>query len=323
LRIFCSLFAALFLIGARHRAVQPPPPLPCELKVLREPVFANWLAADSDAVYVADGLAGMVRVPKDGTSPTFLVDVGAGILAFVMDDSTIYFITADGDVTGSIYSVPKSGGTATLLATNIPAPVDIRVDEAFVYWVALGTIGSTLASDGSIERMAKDGTGRQVLADNLSAPLAIDIDATDVYFGETGLADGNSSAGLRRVKKSGGVVTKLTEDDPILAIATTATDVVYSDVDANNTPNLFRINKAGGSSSLLLSGLAAAGIYVFDQTVYITAQDDAGNTSIVAVPEAGGSTRVVRSVSLDTSALAIDDCAVYYATDSRLERAPR
>jgi hypothetical protein len=303
----------------RRRAVQPPPPSPCELQVLREPVFANWLAIDSDFIYVADYMAGLFRVPKAGLPPTFLADVGAEIGPFALDATTIYFITANADATGSIYSVPKSGGTAKLLATDLLAPVDIRVDDSAVYWVALGTIGfDTIASDGSIERIGKDGNGRHLLADKLNTPLAMAIDDTDVYFGETGLAEGNASAGLRRVNKSGGAVTNLTDDDPVLAIATTATDVFYSDI-----PNLLRLPKAGGTPSLLFTDLVAESIYIVDQTVYSAAVDALQNTSIVAVPIGGGAMRIVRSVNLDMQALAFDDCAVYYVADSRLERAPR
>jgi Domain of unknown function (DUF5050) len=307
----------------RRRAVQPPPPSPCELKVLREPVFANWLAIDSDFIYVADYMAGLFRVPKAGLPPTFLAHVGAEIGPFAMDDTTIYFVTADDATTGSVYSVPKTGETPKLLATSLAAPIDIRVDSSFVYWVALGTFGAdTIASDGSIERIGKDGNGRQVLADKLNTPLAMAIDDTDVYFGETGLAEGNASAGLRRVSKSGGAVTNLTNDDPVLAIATTATDVFYSDIQAD-IPNLLQLPKAGRTSSVLFTGLAADSIYIVDQTVYSAAVDAMQNTSIVAVPIGGGAMRIVRSVNLDMQALAFDDCAVYYVADSRLERAPR
>src|SRR5207245_1265242 len=148
-----------------------------------------------------------------------IASVGADIGPFAMDDTTIYFLTQDDATTGSLYKVAKSGGTATLLATKLPAPIDVRVDATSVYWASLGTIvAQDLNADGSVERMAKDGTGRTVLADKLNAPFTLALDATDVYFSETGLAAGNVNAGLRRVSKSAGAITTLVDGLPVVAI---------------------------------------------------------------------------------------------------------
>jgi hypothetical protein len=312
---------AAAVTSQRRRAVLQPSSL-CALKVLREPVFPNWIDVDSDFVYVSDGLLDLFRVPKDGGTLTTIASVGAEIGPFAMDDTTIYFITVDDDTTGSLHKVPKRGGPATLLATKLPAPIEVRVDATSVYWASLGTIvGQTLNADGSIERMAKDGTGRTILADKLNAPFTLALDATDVYFDETGLAGGNVNAGLRRVSKSGGPMTTLIDGLPVVAIATSGSDIFYSAIDV--TPALFRLSKAGGPPALLIDQFFVFTVTAKDSLVYAMGFNIDGETLILAVPAAGGATRTARTTSGDSFSFALDDCAVYYTSESRLERAPR
>ena len=313
---------AAAVTSQRRRAVLQPSSSPCAPKVLREQVFPNWIDVDSDFVYVSDGLLDLFRVPKDGGTLTTIASVGAEIGPFAMDDTTIYFITVDDDTTGSLYKVPKSGGTATLLATKLPAPMEVRVDATSVYWASLGTIvAGTLNADGFIERMAKDGTGRTVLADKLNAPFTLVLDATDVYFDETGLAEGNLNAGLGRVSKSGGPMATLVDGLPVIAIATSASDIFYSEIDVS--PAVFRLPKAGGPPALLIDQFFVWTVTAKDSLVYAMGFNVDGNAFILAAPAAGGAARTVRATSGDSFSFALDDCAVYYSTESRLERAPR
>lgn len=317
--------------GARHQAAAVTsqrrraalqPSSPCALKVLREPVFLNWVDVDSDFVYASDGLQNLFQVPKNGGTPTTIASVGAEIGPFAMDDITIYFITADDATTGSLYKVPKSGGTPTLLATKLPAPIEVRVDATSVYWASLGSIvAQGVNADGFIERMAKDGTSRTVLADKLNAPFTLVLDATDVYFDETGLAAGNVNAGLRKVSKAGGPMTTLVDGFPVVAIATSGSDVFYSAIDVS--PAVFRLPKAGGSPALLIDQFFAFTVTAKDSLVYAMGVNVDGGTLLLAVPAAGGATRTVRTTTGDSFSFALDECAVYYSSESRLERAPR
>jgi hypothetical protein len=312
---------AAAVTSQRRRAVLQPSS-PCALKVLREPVFPNWIDADSDFVYVSDGLLDLFRVPKDGGTLTTIASVGAEIGPFAMDDTTIYFITIDNATTGSLYKVPKSGGTATLLATKLLAPIEVRVDAASVYWASLGTIvAGAVNADGSIERMGKDGTGRTVLADKLNAPFTLALDATDVYFDESGFSAANVNAGLRKVSKSGGAMTALVDGLPVVAIAASGSDIFYSAIDV--TPALFRLSKAGGPPALLIDQFLAFTIILRESLVYAMGININAEALILAVPATGGTARTVRTASGDLFSFALDDCAVYYSSESRLERAPR
>jgi hypothetical protein len=307
-------------VSSQRRRAALPRPSPCAQKVLKESVVLTWLDVDTDFVYFSDVL--LYRIPKDGGALPPIASVGAQIGPFAMDDTMIYFLTQDDATTGSLYKVPKSGGTPTLLATKLAAPIEVRADATSVYWASLGTIaGSGLLPDGSIERVAKDGTGRTVLANKLNAPFTLALDTTDVYFDETGLASGNVNTGLRRVSKSGGPMTTLIDGLLVAAIGTSGSDIFYSAIDV--TPALFRLSKAGGPPALLIDQFFAFTIILEDSLVYAMGINLNGETPILVVPAAGGAARTVRTTSGDSFSFALDDCAVYYSSESRLERAPR
>lgn len=311
--------------NARRRAVQPPPTPACRPTVIAQPVTANWLILSGDTLYLSEQSAGIIRVPSDGlTQPVQVVArIGLDIAQLAVDDTHIYFITVDDATTGSIYRVSRNGGTATQLATKLLAPVDLAIDSASIYWINLGTImGQDVAADGSIERMIKDGTGRQVLADKLSAPLFLVVDGNDLFFTESGLGKGSSSAGVRKLPKTGGTLTKLVDGDTSIAIATAGSDVFYSSL-SGATPSVYRIAKSGGAVQTLISNVLSLSIAVRDGKLYTVAVDEEASTLILSVPASGGALRIIRAADFDTTALALDDCSVYYAAAMRLERTPR
>ena len=308
----------------RRRSVTPPFNSACPQKVLLQPVSASVLATGGDSLYFSDSAAGIVRVAKDGGLPTVITPtVGEEIGPIAIDEANIYFITADDAATGSLYKIPRGGGMPTQLATKLPAPIQLVIDSNSIYWINLGTlVGQNLAADGSIEKIGKDGTGRQVLADKLSAPLELVIDATDVYIAETGLADDNASAGVRKVSKSGGAVSKITDGQTALAVATSTTDVFYSTF-TDVTASIFRIAKMGGTPQMLIDNVLGFTLILFDSKLYAAVVDLNGASPILSIPALGGALRIVVDVELDTGSFAVDDCAVYYAASLRIERAPR
>jgi hypothetical protein len=329
MRVLTALAAAVVFVSPafgveRHRATLPPRPSPCANAVIA-PGSINWFVLADDTIYFADSSGGLLKVPKSGGTPMPIAsNVGIQIGIIVADATSIYFINADNDATGSIYSVPRSGGTPKLLATNLPAPIDLRVDATSIYWLNLGTVmGQDVAADGSVERMLKDGTGRQKLVGSLSAPAALDIDETDVYFSETGFGIGSMAMGLRRISKSGGTVTKLVNDSSIFALALSGSDVFYSGADTNGV-SIARIAKAGGMPQQVLDGILASTMVVRDSRIYVVGIDIASSgLAISSVTTSGTQHRVITTEDLDSGAIAVDDCAVYYAANSSLLRTPR
>jgi hypothetical protein len=330
MRFFPALAAAILLVSPafavqRHRATLPPRPSPCPNAVIAKSVSVSWFALADDTIYFADSSGGLLKVPKGGGTPMPIAsNLGIDIGTIVVDNTSVYFITRDSETTGSIYSVPRSGGTPKLLATNLPAPIDMRLDATSIYWLNLGTVmGQDVAADGSVERMLKDGTGRQKLVGNLSAPGALDVDATDVYFSETGFAIGNTTIGLRRVSKSGGTVTKLVDDSAIFALALSGSDVFFSGADTNGV-SIARIAKAGGMPQQVLDGTLAITMVVRDSRIYVVGIDIASQgLAISSVTTSGTEKRVLTTEDLDNGAIAVDDCALYYAANSSLLRTPR
>ena len=310
--------------ATRRRAVQPPFTSACPQKVLLQAVNASVLAVGGDFLYFSDTFRGIARVAKDGGALTGITPtVGEEIGPLAVDETNIYFITADDAATGSLYSMPLSGGMPTQLATKLPAPIALVIDANSIYWINLGTLmGEDVAADGSIEKINKNGTGRQILVDKLNGPLELAIDATDVYVAESGLAVEGSGAGIHRVSKSGGAVTKIFNGETVLSVTASASDVYYSlfSIDA---ASVFRMPKSGGMQELLIDDVLAFSLTVFDAKLYTAAVDLTGASFILSVPALGGALRRVASVDLDTGSFALDDCAVYYASNFRLERAPR
>jgi len=308
----------------RRRAITPPFTSACPQKVLLQPVSASVLAVGEDSVYFSDTFDGIVRVAKEGgVATTITPTVGEEIGPIAIDETNIYFITADDAATGSLYSMPRGGGMATQLATKLPAPIALVIDANSIYWINLGTVmGEDFAADGSIERINKDGTGRQILVDKLNAPLELAIDATDVYVAESGLAIEGSGGGIHRVSKSGGVVTKIFNGETVLSVTASASDVYYS-MFSDAAASVFRIPKSGGMPQVLIDDVLAFTLTIFESKLYTAAVDLTGSSFILSVPALGGALRQVVSVELDTGSFALDDCAVYYVANLRLERAPR
>ena len=331
MRVLPALSAALLLVspafGAppRRRAIVPPPVSPCADAVIAQPVDVSWFVLADDTIYLADFEDGLLQVHKRGGSPMPLgATAGQEIGAIAADATTVYYITADNDSTGSIYSVPRGGGTQKLLAMNLPAPVDIRVDSTSIYWLNLGTImGDSVAADGSVERMLKDGSGRQKLIGNLSSPSLMEIDDTDVYYGETGSGLGSTAMGLRRVSKSGGTATKLVDNIPVFALALSDSDVFYSSASSLTDGAVSRVAKSGGSPQVLSSGLLALTVAVRESRVYVAAIDQNCSTMVASVKTDGTDFHVITTVDLDSGAIALDDCALYYAANSSLLRTAR
>ena len=330
MRFFTAFAAAILLVSSafavqRHRATLPPRPSPCANAVIANSVSVRWFALADDTIYFADSSGGLLKVPKGGGTPMPIAsNLGIDIGTIVVDNTSVYFITQDSETTGSIYSVPRSGGTPKQLATNLPAPVDMRLDATSIYWLNLGTImGQDVAADGSVERILKDGTGRQKLVGNLSAPGALDVDSTDVYFSETGVAISSTVMGLRRTSKSGGAVTKLVNDSAISAVALSGSDVFYSGADTNGV-SVARIAKSGGTPQEVLPGTLAVTMLVRDSRLYVAGFNlETFGISISSMTTAGTDVRVITTDDLDSGAIAVDDCALYYAANSSLLRTPR
>ncbi len=101
------------------------------------------LLSDTDAVYCYG--PSLTRVANDGSMTVLgtVVDQGQTGGALAIDDAYVYWL--DIDTVGTIMRVPRTGGTATIIARDT-SPVAIAVDAHAVYWSDSG---------GNIIRLAK------------------------------------------------------------------------------------------------------------------------------------------------------------------------
>jgi len=209
------LFALLVLVPAAHAQVHrrpslPPVPQPggCPPQAtLVLGIYSADVEVDETHVYFTDDLGAIYRMPKGSpafTNPELLGTIPGFVNVMALDATSIYIITID-DVegtNGSLWSMPKGGGTPKLLAGSVLTPYRLAVDATSVYWISVGTpTSSSFLADGRVERMAKDGTGRKTLATNLNVPTSVASDGTNVYFTD------RSSTSVMRIGREGGPTT--------------------------------------------------------------------------------------------------------------------
>jgi hypothetical protein len=291
-------------------------------------VIAVGLVLDGDSIYVSDFFGAVVRVPKNGEPSQELFVSETVIPGPIAADATMLYFLGLNASTGmrSVYSLSKAGGMPVVLATGIETPMAIAVDNQNIYWLDLGTLnGSAFSPNGKVERVTKSGESRQTLASNLSAPLAMAIDSTDVYFGETGLALGTPSAGLRKVPKSGGTITKLTDGRAVTAIEIVGAEAFYASAVTpdGSDPQITRMALGGGTSTVLYRDLLALNLHVDDGNILIIGQETNEIGFLASIRTSGGPTRILRRAVFDSYDFAFDACAVYYGASAGLERSPR
>ena len=328
--ITAALVATPAMAVARRRSVAHPTPASCAPGILVAEFFSNDVGVDANYIYFGDDVNGLFRSAKDGTGVTQLASIPDGSLSLLaFDDQNLYFFSDESDsgfLDGILYSLPKSGGTPVPLTSFIPLPYDIRVDATSIYWTSLGTTpdGVNLNSDGKVEKINKDGTGRVLLASGLSGATSLGVDDTNVWFGETGVAAGNKSAGLRSVPKNGGSVTHVVDGGLVVSIELTPTDAWFSTTDANSAAgSLLRVAKSGGTPTTIYSGNATPlELRIAGSAIYYVAAGDVDET-ITSVPLAGGTPASLKVVQFWNEVLAIDDCAIYYPSVNGIERIGR
>lgn len=318
----------------RRRPVTSPSSVCADL-VLDGQAWAGALAIDATDIYFVDKLdATLYRVSKDGGRQTALASFASSIVYDVAVDGADVYVASTPEsfstapMPGTIAAVSKSGGTPRIVVSGVNNPFQLALDETHVYWVAAGTLSFTAnglqaQADGKIERAQKDGSARQTLAEHLSAPTNLVADTNAIYFTESGKAAANTSAGVHRVAKTAGAVTKIVDGHLASELSQTATEIVFwGRAKEGSTAGLFLAPKAGGAvRTLVSSDRIIAGPRVSGSMVYYVELTAALDHALMKISLAGGAPQVVRLSKGIEPDFDADSCAAYFGTlETRLEK---
>lgn len=311
------LLVATTASARRHAIGWPFSLLPCVPgTVTFAPGVADF-AVNGGFVYYGDENGVVWRVPREGaTPPTELARIPNEVLWVEVDATRVYFAGLSGQFTADIFSIPKNGGAMTTVTSAVLTPGAFATDAQFIYWVSVGTfVGEDILSDGAVRRVAKSGGAVQTLVSGLSFPIAITVAGGNVYYGETGIATGNTSAGLRRVPVDGGAVRKLFDSLPVGSIAVDDANVYFAAFRlGTGLVDVDRLPIAGGTPVVLAGNLDFAdGLVVQSGNLYYVAESNE-TASIQAITLPSGAPRLIREGDTKLARLAFDECLVYYAT---------
>ncbi len=244
----------------------------------------------------AEQLAGSLKSPK----------------AIAVDGQFVYFVEDDNE-DGTVGKVPKTGGSVTTLATKLPEPTAIEVDNTHAYWLERNN-----GKNGSIKRVAKGGGSVLVVATGFkNAQNHLALDDTHVYFG-----DGKEGGGgqIKKAPKGGGATVTLI-DEGILNLAT-AVDVDESWVYFHNDKgSIMRIGKNGGAPQTLGGGDASA-MFLLGDTLYF---GEYSKENIKSVPKIGGAVTKLTGSADSVAEVVADANHVYWAehnSNGQIARVP-
>jgi hypothetical protein len=176
--------------------------------------FAD-MALDSYYVYFA-GHDGVKRVPKAGGSVKLLSTKVNQVRGLTLDASYVYWVNlaASGSSLGTIYRVPKAGGTSVaLLSTTLP--YDVVVDSSYLYWTSLQSI---------VWRSAKDGKNAWPLAYSQNTPTDLAANGTHLFWTNS---PSTGYGSVKRMAKTGGTVSTLASNQSGPECVTVAGSAAY------------------------------------------------------------------------------------------------
>lgn len=207
-----------------------------------------------------------------------------------------------------------SGPEPELLATGVPAPAAIALDEEFVWFTA--------SAGSSVGRVARDGSAPpEVFADELAFPIAIAVDETRVYV--------STGAGViwaieRDSRTRTEFVTGQARPQDLLRVGTglywanegtaggTIHDPVFNHDAGFAALELDHLDRDGDTPRMLLVGEDwARGLSIAEGVAYGVVSS-AGDTRIMAMPLAGGAPWVVAHVAGAVRDVAVHDGYVYW-----------
>jgi len=112
--------------------------------VAEDQLTAISVRLDDSRVYWARNGGGLLAVPKDGGGPATQIHTGfsGGIRELVIDENSLFWTEGS-----TVMTMPKSGGTASIVAESEPIPEGLAVHGTCVYYTSF--------LDGGVFRVEK------------------------------------------------------------------------------------------------------------------------------------------------------------------------
>jgi hypothetical protein len=194
------------------------------------------MAIDDAYLYWSDA-QGIHRVAKGTTNGDLLTATEYGAEALAVDDANAYYLSANGGPSLAVYSLPKSGGTPTLLSTEPSGTERIGFDASYLYWVR---------DFHAIVKMPKSGGDVQTLYEDPTDTYALSVDDTSIYWGnETSIMKMDKNGASPPVALAPALVARVELDD---------TSVYW--LQQNQAPqtknSVSRVSKSGGSATVVI-----------------------------------------------------------------------
>lgn len=133
-----ALAGALYVTDASRGLLKLLPDAPGSAPTVVDARPGDALTADTAFVYYgasSGGAYALVAAPLAGGPATDLATAADAFLALAADGVNVYFARAD----GVVGSVPRGGGSVTVLATDAALAPTIDVDASYVYFVSAAT----------------------------------------------------------------------------------------------------------------------------------------------------------------------------------------
>jgi hypothetical protein len=222
-----------------------------------------------------------------------------------IDSSNIYFTTALPS-TGQVGSIPKSGGSTSVLASSQNRPLGIGVDATTLYWAN--------SNGGEIMSLSlAGGSPPTALVTGEVGPQMIALDAANVYWAAAG-GGGPAQASVRTSPKAAGAAHNVaTNRGQVRDLTVDATDVYWTEPAASS---VFKASIAafGVVTAVATNQAGAGGIALDAAHVYWanTAGGTAGMGAIMSVAKLAGAPTAIVSNLTAPFLIAIDGTNVYW-----------
>jgi hypothetical protein len=250
------------------------------------------ITEDTNSIYWSE-FGGLIRfVSKSGGTPTTLYASGYNSSGIAVDATNAYF----GDGLG-IRSIPKSGGSSSLIASYNPFAV--AIDSTNVYW--------TDYDAGAIRKVPKTGGSVTTLATGSNSPAGIATDGLNVYWSESSFP-----GVVRSVPVGGGTATILGYNVNNNGIAIDFSNVYWGENLFTNQAKIDRAPLTGGTTTNLATGLNNVWNVATDGSSVFWVENGTTTGAVKQVTVNGSGPVTLASNLSSPVALTVDSTDVYW-----------